>query len=98
MARYYPAQIHRDEYSADTVVAYSAVETYTEAQGINADRLARGVYPPLGITEPYWRPTVLLDLGSIDLSDGNQLHRLLRSDPLLAAIYKLGRRQERRAH
>lgn len=44
-----------------------------------------------------WRPMVLLDPSSVDLTDTYVLTHILRTDPFLAAIHQLGVEHARRA-
>lgn len=65
---------------------------YDDAMQVHADELARTAQPVhLGAAAGgYWRRTVLLDLGALDVSDPDALGEVLMTDPLLAAIYSYG--------
>lgn len=68
-------------------------DTYSGAMGVHTDHAMRNVRVS-SKPDPY-EPRILLDVGSIALTDETQTAKLLLDDPMLRAIYELGRRQGR---
>jgi hypothetical protein len=90
MASYYAADRHATISDEGPVAALlsSGLASYDEAVAVHTDRIARLISPleTLG-----WEPAVLLDMGSVDLGDPAEVERLLLTDPVLHAIYEMGR-------
>lgn len=83
MTAYYAAHVHDDV----VVIKSGPHETSSEAMDTHAQALARGEKVNTG----YWEYRVLLDVGSVNVEDEGELHRLLLTDPLLHAIFEAGR-------
>lgn len=83
MSRYYAA-VQRADMPTPAIVAETA--TYDLAVGFHAGQLARAT----GL--PSWRMAVLLDCGSLAEHDEPEWARLLATDPVLAAVFEMGRR------
>lgn len=102
MIRYYAARVHDSvDGQRDTVMVQETHPTYDTAMEVHARRIAYETPRPFNLTtgqpEPrpqHWRDTVLLDLGSITYLDPDEVGRLIATDPMLRAIFELGRQHE----
>lgn len=90
MTAYYAAHVHDD-----TVLIKSGPhETHDDAMLTHVDAARRGELRPVG-PSGYWKHAVLLDTGSVQITDTAALMAMLQTDPLLHAIFQLGRNLER---
>lgn len=82
MTTYVAALVH-DE----TVIVIGQGETYDEAMKLLVQHVERHAGP----TDSYWRRAVLIDSTSIQNLDEVAMHRLITTDPLLRAVFELGK-------
>lgn len=99
MIRYYAARVHDSvDGQRDTVMVQETHPDYGAAMNVHVRRSMREAASTLSADgtprRAHWRDTVLLDLGTIENLDGWALRRLLDLDPVLRAIFELGRRAE----
>jgi hypothetical protein len=105
MTKYYPVMVHdRDDDKPPPIDILGAATDYDGAHGVHVARVMRAAPAAIRVDaggqvapaprDPYWRPTVLLDLGTLDLTDEDEARRLLTADPILRAVYELGRQHE----
>ncbi len=103
MTRYYAARVHDSvDMQRDTVIVDATAEDYDAAFRVHTQRLSREpaamafdlAGKPIERTQ-HWRPAVLLDLGTVDISSDAVMRRLLMTDPLLRAVFDLGHQMGR---